>query len=371
MTRSSHKPKTVFVHDWLNGMRGGEKCLDLFSRGYPDSPIYTLLSDPSAISVQLLAHPIETSALLARLPFFPKRYRWFLPLFPRAVEAFKLPEDTELVVSMSHCVAKGVRPPPGAKHLCYCFTPMRYAWDMEKAYFGGGAKHAMLAPFLARLREWDRATASRVDRFVAISECVRQRIAEHYGREAAVVHPPVDLDFFTPDPAVAREDFLLVAGALVPYKRIDLAIDAAKLSRRRLVVVGTGSEEAALKARAHGADNITFLGRAGDETLRDLYRRCRCLLFPGEEDFGIVPVEAQACGAPVAAYAAGGALETLVGDATAVFFREQTPYALLAAIEKLDGMFFSREALRKNAERFSADRFLSGLQAEADALLHS
>lgn len=361
--------KTVFVHDWLNGMRGGEKCLDLFSRDYPASPIYTLLADRSALSVQLLSHPIVASGMLARLPFFPRRYRWFLPLFPRAVEAFVLPADTRLVISMSHCVAKGVRPPPGAKHLCYCFTPMRYAWDMASAYFGRGLKHAALAPFLARLREWDRTSSARVDRFVAISQCVRRRIAAHYGREAAVVHPPVDLDFFTPDPAIAREDFWLVAGAMVPYKRVDLAIDAAKLSARRLVVAGTGSEEKALRERARGAKNIVFAGKVDDETLRDLYRRCRCLLFPGEEDFGIVPVEAQACGAPVVAYAAGGALETLVEDETAVFFREETPYALLAAAEKLDGMFFSHATLRQNAERFSAKRFLDGLRAEVASLL--
>ena len=197
----------------------------------------------------------------------------------------------------------------------------------------------------------------------------RRRIAAHYGREAAVVHPPVDLDFFTPDPAIAREDFWLVAGAMVPYKRVDLAIDAAKLSARRLVVAGTGSEEKALRERARGAKNIVFAGKVDDETLRDLYRRCRCLLFPGEEDFGIVPVEAQACGAPVVAYAAGGALETLVEDETAVFFREETPYALLAAAEKLDGMFFSHATLRQNAERFSAKRFLDGLRAEVASLL--
>ena len=369
MTRFSGK--TVFVHDWLNGMRGGEKCLDLFSRDFPGAPIYTLLADKGALSLQLLSHPIVPSAFLAKFPLFPERYRWFLPLFPRAVEAFALPEDTRLVVSMSHCVAKGVRPPPGAKHLCYCFTPMRYAWDLGQAYFGGGLKHAALSPFLARLREWDRESAARVDRFVAISECVRRRIAEHYGREAAVVYPPVDLDFYTPDPAVSREDFDLVAGALVPYKRVDLAIDAAKLSGRRLVVAGTGSEEAALRARARGAANISFWGRVGDEELRDLYRRCRCLLFPGEEDFGIVPVEAQACGAPVVAYAAGGALETLAEYETAVFFREQTAYALLAAAEKLDGMFFSHAELRKNAERFSAKRFLRGLHAEVDALFRN
>ena len=361
--------RTVFVHDWLNGMRGGEKCLDLFSRDFPGAPVYTLLADRSALSLQLLSHPIVASGMLARLPFFPRRYRWFLPLFPRAIEAFALPEGTKLVVSMSHCVAKGVRPPPGAKHLCYCFTPMRYAWDMSAAYFGRGLKHAVLSPFLARLREWDRASAARVDRFVAISECVRKRIADHYGREASVVYPPVDLDFFTPDPKVAREDFWIVAGAMVPYKRVDLAIDAAKLSGRRLVVVGTGSEERALRERARGAANVEFAGKVDDETLRDLYRRCRCLLFPGEEDFGIVPVEAQACGAPVVAYAAGGALETLVEDGTAVFFREETPYALLAAAEKLSGMFFSHADLRKNAERFSAKRFLDGLHAEVETLL--
>ena len=355
----------AFVHDWLNGMRGGEKCLEALGRKWPEAPVYTLLYRPECVSEGIRAHPVHASAMLGRLPGFAAHYRHFLPLFPRAVEAFELPGETRLVISMSHCVAKGVRPPAGAKHLCYCFTPMRYAWGLQEEYFGRNpVKRAALAPVLARLRAWDKASAGRVDRFVAISEHVRRRIASCYGREAEVVFPPVATDFFTRDPAALREDFALVVSALVPYKRIDLAIAACRESGQRLRIVGTGSDEKKLRALAEGAANITFEGRLGDGEIRELYRTCRYLLFPGEEDFGIVPVEAQACGAPVVAFRKGGAVETIREDETGVFFGEQTPGALREAMERADGMIFDGETIRRNAERFTEARFLEGMEEQ-------
>jgi glycosyltransferase involved in cell wall biosynthesis len=355
----------AFVHDWLNGMRGGEKCLEALGRKWPDAPVYTLLYRPECVSEDIRRHPVEASAMLARIPGFASHYRNFLPLFPRAVEAFELPEWTRLVISMSHCVAKGVRPPAGAKHLCYCFTPMRYAWGLQEEYFGRNPlKRAALAPVLAKLRSWDKASAARVDRFVAISEHVRRRIEACYGRETDVVFPPVATDFYTRDPAALREDFALVVSALVPYKRIDLAIAACRANGKRLKIAGTGSDEKKLRALAEGAPNITFEGRPGDEEIRALYRTCRYLLFPGEEDFGIVPVEAQACGAPVVAFRKGGALETIREDETGVFFGEQTPEALCEAMERADGMIFDGATIRRNAERFTEARFLAGMEEQ-------
>ncbi len=364
--------KTVLVHDWLNGMRGGERCLELIGRQFPEAPIYTLLYRPEAVSDDIRAHEVRVSGL-QRLPGFAGHYRWFLPLFPWAVETFRAEADVRLVLSTSHCVAKGFRAPEGAKHVCYCFTPMRYAWELQAEYFGkGGLKRTLLDPFLKRRRKWDRESAGRVDRFVAISRHVQARIREHYGRESSVVYPPVATEFYTPDgasgagaEAAARGDYDLVVSALVPYKRIDLAVEAYALSGRRLVVAGAGSELAALKKKAPA--NVEFAGRPDDAAVRELYRGCRMLVFPGEEDFGIVPVEAQACGKPVVAFGKGGLLETVREGETGVFFGEQTAEALAAAVEKAAGMRWDAGAIRANAERFSRERFLAGLERELDA----
>src|SRR5262245_23753095 len=303
-------PRAVLVHDWLTGRRGGEKCLEALCRRWPRARLFTLLHKPGSVGPDIEDLGPQTS-LLNRLPGVERYYRWLLPLMPAAVGWWRLP-PCDLVVSFSHCVAKSVRPPRGVPHVCYCFTPMRYAWHMKDAYFGDrvrGLKARLVDQLLDLLRRWDRATAARVSHFVAISETVRRRIAECYGRDSIVIYPPVETDFYTPD-ASPREDFYLAVSAFAPYKRLDLALDACRLMRRRLVVIGTGQDAARLKAQA-GAD-VRFLGWQPDEVIRDHLRRCRALLFPGEEDFGIVPVEAMACGAPVLAYGAGGALETVL-----------------------------------------------------------
>jgi glycosyltransferase involved in cell wall biosynthesis len=295
-------------------------------------------------------------------------YRWFLPLFPMAIESFRLPAGTDLVISTSHCVAKGIVPPPGAKHLCYCFTPMRYAWSLQDEYFGrGGLKRALVDRMLARLRTWDRAASARVDRFVAISRHVQARIKEFYGREAAVVYPPVATDFFTPDGRGGHDGYDLIVSALVPYKRVDVAVRAYAQTGFPLKIAGAGTELEALRKIA--PPNVAFVGRVPDEGLRDLYRRCRFLVFPGEEDFGIVPLEAQACGKPVVALGRGGLLETVVAGATGVFFEEQAPAALAAAVAQAAGMTWNPAAIRRHAEHFGAARFQEGLRAEIGRLL--
>ena len=357
----------ALAHDWLNGMRGGERCLDLICREFPRAELYTLLHRPELVSEAIRNRTVHASGL-QRLPFFREHYRWFLPLFPAAIEAFRLPAGTDLVISTSHCVAKGIVPPPGAKHLCYCFTPMRYAWSLQEEYFGRNRlKRAALDLALARLRKWDREASARVDRFVAISRHVQARIREHYGRDAAVVYPPVATQFFTPDARGGHDGYDLVVSALVPYKRVDLAVRTYARTGYPLKVAGAGTELAALRRLA--GPNVEFLGRVPDEGVRELYRRCRFLVFPGEEDFGIVPLEAQACGKPVLAYGKGGLLETVVEGRTGVFFAEQTEEALVGAAERAAGTAWDAAEIRAHAEQFGEERFLAGLRAEIGRLL--
>jgi glycosyltransferase involved in cell wall biosynthesis len=359
--------KVALAHDWLNGMRGGERCLDLICKEFPEADLYTLLFRPEQVSDAIRSRKVHVSGL-QRVPGFLNHYRWFLPLFPLAMESFRVPAGTDLVLSTSHCVAKGLVPPPGAKHLCYCFTPMRYAWSLQEDYFGKGrCKRAALDLALARLRKWDRKASARVDRFVAISRHVKARIQQYYGREATVVYPPVATQFFTPDERGGHDGYDLVVSALVPYKRVDLAVQAYSRTGFPLKIAGVGTELAALQKIA--AQNVEFLGRVPDEGIRELYRRCRFLAFPGEEDFGIVPLEAQACGKPVLAFGKGGLLETVVDGKTGVFFGEQTPEALADAAVRAEGIAWDAAAIRAHAEQFSEQRFLDGLRAEIGKLM--
>jgi glycosyltransferase involved in cell wall biosynthesis len=336
--------KVALVHDWLTGLRGGEKCLEVLCRRFPDAELFTLLRRRGSTSPAIERMRITTS-LLQRLPGIARHYRWTLPLMPLAVERLRLPADVDLVVSLSHAVAKGIRPPASVPHVCYCFTPARYVWGQREQYFGGpappgrfGVANRAVASvrgwLLDRVREWDRRASERVTHFVAISETVRERIAECYGRESVVIHPPVDTDFYTPAP-VRREDFYLCVSALVPYKRVELAIETCNRLGRRLDVIGAGPHLQRLAKRA--GPTVRLLGWRTNEEIRDRLRRCRALLFPGCEDFGIVPLEAQACGTPVIAFAEGGARETVLpADAarqgTGVLFHRQTPDALCEAI---------------------------------------
>jgi glycosyltransferase involved in cell wall biosynthesis len=369
--QTSQSPRVVLVHDWLTGMRGGEKCLDVVCRRWPTSRLYTLLHKPGSVSAAIEALEVHPS-LLHYLPQVHRYYRYLLPILPAVVETWRLPA-CDLVMSFSHCVAKSARPPRGVPHVCYCFTPMRYAWHMRDAYFGRemGIKARTLERILGLLREWDRATAARVTHFIAISRTVQQRIAECYGRPSTVIYPPVDTDFYCPAPAL-REDYYLAVSAFAPYKRLDLAIEACNRLRQRLVIIGSGQDEKRLRAMA--GPTIHFLGWQPDSAIRDQMRRCRALIFPGEEDFGIVPVEANACGTPVIAYGRGGATETIIPPMgreppTGVWFAEQSVECLADAMCQLAGLNVETKALRRHALRFNARRFEEELFTYLDSVM--
>jgi len=361
-------PRIALVHDWLTGMRGGERCLEAVCELFPQAPLFTLLHVPGSVSPTIERRRIVTS-FVQRLPGAATRYRHYLPLFPAAVRGLSL-AGFDVVLSLSHCVAKAVRVPPGALHLCYCFTPMRYVWDLEADYADGAGWLTRLAlpPMAAALRRWDRRTEG-VHEFVAISRHISERIRRVYGRDAAVIYPPVDLDRFRIAPAV--DDYYLVVSALVPYKRVDLAVLAANRTGRRLLVVGHGPEEARLRALA--GPTVTFLGWRSDAEVAQLYARCRAVLFPAVEDFGIVPLEAAAAGRPTLALAQGGALETMVGldggaPPTAVFFREQTADALAGAIATFEAAAsrFEPKAIRAHAAQFDRPRFAQRIRDWVD-----
>ncbi|HTL70446.1 MAG TPA: glycosyltransferase [Candidatus Eisenbacteria bacterium] len=353
--------KVALSHDWLNGMRGGEKCLEVLCELYPASPIHTLFREPGKISGPIAEQPIRTSRL-QRFPKVYSQYRNYLPFFPGAIESFNL-EGYDLVISTSHCVAKGIRKPRGAKHLSYCFTPMRYAWCLFEEYFGrkNALSKAAIQIALKRLKRWDLESNDRVDRFVAISRHIQKRIKEFYGRDSDVVYPPAATDFYTPDETVRREDFFLIVSALVPYKRLDVAVQAFNRLGRRLVVIGDGPEAPRLKELAK--KNVTFRGWQSDENIRDHYRRASALIFPGEEDFGIVPVEAQACGLPVIALGRGGALETVEAGKTGLFFEEPSEEALCEAVLSFEAGAFAPEDIRANSLRFGRQRFKDEMAA--------
>jgi glycosyltransferase involved in cell wall biosynthesis len=363
--------KVALVHDWLTGMRGGERCLEVFCELFPDADLFTLLHVPGSVTPVIERRRLVTS-FIQRLPRAAERYRSYLPLFPAAIRRFDL-RGYELILSSSHAVAKSVRVPRGALHVCYCFTPMRYVWDLYGDYFGqgAGALTRVLMPALAAwLRRWDRRTAAGVDHFVAISRFVADRIRRAYGREADVIYPPVDVARFRIDETPG--DFYLVVSALTPYKRIDLAVEAANRLARPLRVVGTGPEQRRLQAQA--GPTVEFLGWRDDVEVADLYARCRALLFPAVEDFGIAPLEAMASGRPVIALGQGGALETVVPPggaepATGLFFARQTVDDLTAAIRRLedDPPRLEPKALRRRAETFDRPIFKERVRSYLDA----
>ncbi len=356
-------PKVALVHDWLTGMRGGERVLEAIAALYPWAPIYTLLHVPGSVSPALEAHPILTS-FLQRWPGARRHYRRYLPLFPAAVEDFDL-GGYDLVISTSHAVAKGAIPAPGAFHVCYCHTPMRYAWDQEHAYFprrrGGAAR--VRGMVLAALRAWDVASAARVDLFIANSRFVASRIERYYGRRAEVVPPPVDVDFFTPGEGGrgAGADYCLAVAALAPYKKLDVAIDACARAGIELRIVGSGPEKKRLRwLTGRGA---RLLGRLDGAALREQLRGARCLVQPGVEDFGIAAVEALACGTPVVALGRGGVLDIVEDGVHGVLCQDEREpgaqaSALAAAIDKCAQIRWNTPDLRRRAELFSLTRFL-------------
>ncbi|MBI5238272.1 MAG: glycosyltransferase [Deltaproteobacteria bacterium] len=357
-------------------MRGGEKVLEALCELFPDADLFTLLHIPGAVSGTIEKRRIKTS-FIQSLPLAKKRYRYYLPLFPLAVEGFDL-KGYDLVISSSHCAAKGVIPGPDALHISYIHSPMRYVWDMYGEYFG---KARGLSGLLIRLsahylRLWDSSSTSRVDFFVANSNHVAKRIMRYYRRDSSVIYPPVDVSRFS-IAGRAPGDYYLIVSAFAPYKRLDIAVEAFNMLGKRLIIAGTGQEEKRLKAMA--GKNIEFLGWKGDTEVAELYRNCRALVFPGTEDFGITPVEAMACGRPVIAHGKGGALETVRGlnapegagnNPTGIFFYEQTARALKDAVEAFEAhmrafdprlirqsaMAFDKAVFKENIGKFILDR---------------
>ena len=359
------------------------------ARRFRDADLFTLIHEPGSVPKEIEDRRVRTS-LLDRVPGRARHYRKLLPLFPWAIRRFDF-SRYDLVLSTSHAVAKSVRVPPGVAHLDYCFTPMRYVWDQADAYLGRGARRALAEPLAAGLRRFDVATSGEdsVTRFVAISTDVADRIQRHYGRTARVVPPPVDVSWIEPAHGAA-EDYYLLVGGFVPYKREDVVIDAFRGLDRRLVVAGDGPNRVRLQRTA--PPNVEFTGRVPDTELARLYRNARALLYPQHEDFGLVPLEAQAAGRAVIGLGRGGLLDTVrpvepeaheggplpvdageAIDATGLFFDEQTPASVRAAIERFEKVEarFEPRALRRWAERFSPARFDTALDVEIDAALEA
>ena len=354
--------KTALVHDWLTGLRGGEKVLDVFGQLFPTAPIFTLLYNRGSVSPSIEAHPVFTS-FIDRLPGKKSKYRHYLPLFPLAIEQFNF-KDFQLILSSSHCAAKGIITPPDALHISYLHTPMRYVWDMYHDYFGPDKASWLtrkIIPWFAHyLRAWDVTSSNRVDWFIANSRHVALRIKKYYGREAVIIHPPVDTTQFQISHKPGQ--YFLVVSALVPYKRTDLAIAAFNQIGEKLIVVGSGPELPRLKKMARS--NIEFVDWQPPQKLSEYYSECKALIFAGEEDFGIVPVEAMACGKPVLAYARGGALETVIEQtnetrqqSSGLYFREQTIPSLIQTVNKFSESEWDPEFIARHARRFDRTIF--------------
>ena len=363
--------RIAIVHDWLPLYGGAERVLEQMLHVFPRADLYSMIDAIPEAERGFLQHkPVRTS-FIQRLPGARTRYRGYLPLMPLAVEQWDL-RGYDLVISSSYAVAKGVLTGPEQLHLCYCHSPMRYAWDLQGQYLAEagllrGPKSWLARVLLHYLRLWDARTADGVDHFIANSRFVAKRIRKVYRREATVIYPPVDTTLF--QPGTAKEDFYFTASRLVPYKRVDLLVEAfAELPGRRLVVVGDGPEMSKIRRLAGG--NVELLGYQSGAMLCDLMQRARAFLFAAEEDFGIVPVEAQACRTPVIAYGRGGALETIIPGRTGLFFDEQTPAAVAAAVRKFESAppgTFTPEAAQQNASRFRVSRFRSEFQRFVEA----
>jgi glycosyltransferase involved in cell wall biosynthesis len=370
--------RVAIVHDWLVSMRGGERVLESLCRLYPRAPIFTLRYEPRAVSAEIAAHEVRTAfidPLARRLPLGAAGFRMLLPLFPRAIESFAL-GDFDLVISSSHAVAKGAIAAPGALHVSYVHSPMRYIWEAAGDYApsvpGGPLGRLAFAALSHYLRRWDVASTARVPVLVANSVYTQERIRRVYGRDAEVIEPPVDAARFArvPDPPPTRGDPLyLCVSALVPYKRVELAVRAfsAPGRRGRLVVVGEGAERARLQRLA--GPNVELRGRVDDDELMRLYAACRAVVHPALDDFGIVQVEALAAGRPVVAFAAGGALASVRDGETGVLFAEPTPESLGAALDRLEQLAFEPARLRAAAARFDRTAFERRFGALVEAQL--
>ena len=369
--------RVAIIHYWFVRVRGGERVLETLAGMFPQADIFTLVLDPKALPPSLRSRKFTTS-FLQRIPGIKRHYKKFLPLFPLALEQFRL-DEYDLVISSESGPAKGVLARPHTCHICYCHTPMRYVWDMYHQYRagapGGTLGRALYSMAASYVRQWDYAASARVDYFVASSHNAASRIAKYYRRNAEVIHPPVNISSFSVGTGV--DDFYLVVSPLVAYKRVDLAVSACNAMQRRLIVIGEGETMRPLKKMA--GRTITFLGYQPDEVVCRYYQRCRAFIFPSEEDIGLTPIEAQACGRPVIAFGRGGALETVVGEfptsssapgsSTGVFFAEQSAESLAEAIRFFEAneTRFSPAFIRRHAERFDLPRFKAEMYAFINA----
>ncbi|WP_293722871.1 glycosyltransferase [uncultured Cetobacterium sp.] len=346
--------KVAIIHDWLVNYGGAERVVEAFLEIYPDADIYTLVYDEQKMGGIFKKEKVKTT-FIQKIPKATKIYTKLLPLMPYAFEELDL-SGYDLVISSSSCCSKGVITGPNTKHIAYIHSPMRYAWDLYHDYKkrSGKSTKLFMSMFMKSLREWDYTSSQRIDVLIANSNYVAKRINKFWSRECKVIYPPVDIDRLSPN-GKEPEDFYVVFSRFVPYKRIDLAIEACKKLNRKLVVIGDGEQREYLKSLAD--NNITFTGRISDEEVKDYLQRCKAMIFSAEEDFGIVPLEAQACGRPVIAYGKGGALETVVDGVTGVFFKEQEANSVISAIEKFETLNLNTEQIYNHAMKFSRERF--------------
>lgn len=346
--------KLAIIHDYLNQYGGAERVLEKLHQLYPDAPIYTSIYDAETLPASYRTWDIRTS-FMQRLPGVMRHHQSYLPFYPMAFEGFDL-REYDVVLSNSSAWCKGVITPPTTLHLCYCLTPMRWVWNyqeyVQRERFGRPIR-MVLPAMMNWLRLWDRVTADGVDEFATISRAVAARVAKYYRRDSAVIYPPVNTLAY--QPADSHDDYFLVVSRLIPYKRIDVVVEAFNKLGFPLVIIGDGRDRRALAAKA--GPNIRFLGMIPDAEVKRYYARCKAFLFPGEEDFGITPVEAQASGRPVIAYAGGGALDTVIDGVTGKLFRPQTPEGLVEAVGSFDENAYDPTVIRQNAERFSMENF--------------
>lgn len=373
------RPRVALAHDWLVGMRGGERVLDRLAVMFGPTDLYLMVHDASRRYTPALDACTIHPSSLQRWPGASGRLRrWYLPFYPRAVESLHVEPPFDLLISTSSAMIKAIQPPQRSDgsgrvpHICYCHCPARYLWSLTQEYSSGGVmgrlRRAGFGLFGRRLREYDLSTCDRVDVFLANSSHTSRAIQTCYGRESVVVHPPVDTEFFTPDAGEPRGDHSLVISALEPYKRIDLAIAAANQLGTPLRIGGDGSQFTHLKRLA--GPSVTFLGPLDNEQTRREYRTARALLFPGIEDFGLVPVEAMACGCPVIAFKRGGAEDWMTSD-VGLTFDEQSPAALAEAMKQFETMHIDPDACCRNAQRFAVNQFDAAIQREVNQIMES